>query len=376
MLKENRYREQGQADNLQSAAATSGQRVVLSNEDEALVAELAELTKKHTNICVELEGLTLRLNKSDKDIIESYDRLKRLNVELAMHEKEMKTIDNEIFVLKKRRAVIGLPEKIEERFQRQEAMLQEYRKRHRTLIEELSGIDTSMRNFDTVIPELEAMARHNSVSIKELSTRKDTLERDVLGLEKVAASFVEKAKLEKELSALTGTLEKYTEEIPAIKDYIKADEFILPQLRAGVQELEVKFNELVSRMEEVETLISEKVSLSKEVDKINGSNFSYAEEIQTLKKELADRKALLQTLKEVNAPNRELAPRLGKTINAYELEINAIGKSLAQNDEIERKKELAIANFLNAYIAKVSYEDELQALDGHLSKLIEIARSL
>ncbi|MBF0465232.1 MAG: hypothetical protein HQK94_09145 [Nitrospirae bacterium] len=368
MLKEYQYKEKG--------AATSNKKNILSFEEEAFLTELTELAKRRTSLLGELDELTQRLNKSDKDIVDGSNRLNNLNVEIAVREKETKSIDNEIFLLKRRRAAIGLPQEIEERFERQEATLEQFRAKQGTYSEEISGIGTSMHSFDTMMPEMETLARQTVDSINELTSRKDTLQREVLELEKVSTSFVEKAKFENELSTLTSSLQKYTEEIPIIKDHISNDEVILPRLKTDIQELEGKYEGLLKDLKEIETLLSERESFSKDIEKINSSNSLYSNEIQKLNTELTNGKESLQTLRKSSAANKGIAPELERMVQACEAEINSIRKSLALHDEIDRKKELAITNFLDAFTAKGSYENELQTFDGQMSKLIDIARSI
>ncbi|MBF0564241.1 MAG: hypothetical protein HQK89_03265 [Nitrospirae bacterium] len=391
--KEHRYGQKGMASPGGLGSAVPGRHVVaLPAEDEALAGELTVLTKKHTALCRELDELTQRINKSDKSITDSAGMLKLLNKEIAVHTKDVRAIQNEILLLKKSlRPATGLADAIEGQFERQSAVLEEYREKERAYCKELSEIDALTRlllhilpveqnsdieqNADKMLLELEARNIQESKAINELTERKHALDREVSGLEGISASFVQRRRLQEELSLLSSSLLKNRDYYDAIKVYINDTELLLPQLIKKADELERHYKELEEGSKDIESLLSERSSLLKENEEIHNENSFYASEITAITKDLENKTARLRELVQSNVPSKKGEPGLKEEIKVCQSKISDVKESLARNKEIGVKKDYAVAGLIDAFKIKSELENELTTLDGQMSKLIHFVRS-
>ncbi|WP_420264729.1 hypothetical protein [Candidatus Magnetominusculus dajiuhuensis] len=397
----------------------------LSPDNIVLTGEITELRDKHARFSKELKELAGALALANTQLTEGTDRIRLFNVEMAVHEKEMKEMQGHIFALKKRRAMAGTAGGVEQEFNRQENILRTLGAKQRELNKLLLEVESNTKLYEQTLADKLAVVERLSLTIADMQPRRKALVEEVAVLEGVAKIFIEAEQLSGELDTLTAAVKQHTNELNGLKAFtdecyingnltlkcteelnVLLNNFIkacshdgnIPQicknelnvLKAFVAEFEPEATSLDAQVREFEQkidalehemgrenreLTAQKASLIEMVERLEEQDGALSLETAKLQRELDKQTEILKDRKAVNETNRANAPALEKELLACNEKIAEARVNLTKHGESKRKKDLELENFEKALATKLRLESELMYIEEGTAALGEIARS-
>jgi chromosome segregation ATPase len=347
----------------------------MSPDNIVLIGEISGLRARHAKLAKDLGDLTGGLSLANKRFAENSAKIRVFNIELAVHEKEMKEMQGHIFALKKRRTTVGSPRHVEEEFNRQETLLKNLTARHRELNSLLLEIESNTKLFEQTMSDKGAIVERLSTNIDDLRPRRKSLAEEVSGLEAIAKIFIEAEQLSRELGTLTTAINQHTNELNDLKAFISAAEPETANLDVLVGGLQQRCDTLERETREIQELLARKSSSIEAVERLDEQEKALSLEVGKLQRELDKQAEILGARKAVNETNRLNAPSLEKELSACNEMIAEARENLAKHSESKKKKEGELNKFAEALASKLRLESELLSLEEGVAALGENVRS-
>ncbi|MBF0568250.1 MAG: hypothetical protein HQK95_05220 [Nitrospirae bacterium] len=348
---------------------------LLSPDNIVLTGEITELRDKHARFSKELKELAGALALANTQLTEGTDRTRLFNVEMAVHEKEMKEMQGHIFALKKRRAMAGTAGGVEQEFNRQESILRTLGAKQRELNKLLLEVESNTKLYEQTLADKLAVVERLSLTIADMQPRRKALVEEVAVLEGVAKIFIEAERLAGQLGTITTGIDEHTAEIKDLRAYVAEAAPETTALEAQISELEQSLAALEQANRELKELTAQKASLIGEVESLEDKDRALSLDCGKLQRELDKQTGTLDEIKAVNAANRANAPALEKELLACNEKIAEARVNLTKHGESKRKKDLELENFEKALDTKLRLESELMYIEEGTAALGEIARS-
>ncbi|MBF0457182.1 MAG: hypothetical protein HQK99_04725 [Nitrospirae bacterium] len=347
----------------------------MSPDNIVITGEITELRTRRARLSKELSDLTDALNLANKQFADGSDRIRVYNVEMAVHEKEMKEMQGHIFALKKRRAMAGTEGGVEHEFNRQEKLLNTLGAKQRELNKLLLEIEANTKLYEETMADKTAVVERLSLTISDMQPKRKALVDEVAVLEALAKIFIEAERLAGELGVLTTGITQCTDEINALKAFVAEAEPQTAALETEVGELEQRLEALEQANREVKELTAQKASLTETIGSLEQREKSLSLNAGELQGQLDKQTEILKERKAANEANRASAPALAKELLAYDEKIAGAKINLTKHAESKRKKDLEMENIEINLASKFRLESELLYIEKGTAALGEIVRS-
>jgi chromosome segregation ATPase len=298
-------------------------------------------------------------------------RLKSLHGKLAVNEKGIAALKDEILLLKKNREMVDNPDIILEEFNRQEARLSELAEKEQVLEKDILQFERNLKeDFDEASVIASQLKVINS-EIAEIKPLKAVLNEEVTRLNKVARVFVERDRIKSISEELDVTFTAQSAELDNLKEIISESRKSTPELRSTVISLEDRLDSLEKKAKAVRKLLNERDSLNADIEVLEPEHRSIIEKVEELQRELDDKQGTLEELSLANADKKnaitsieEAIARSGDTVQ----EINRAKESLKESTMLN---EQAVTELEGRLRNKMTIDSELFLMEEAVKTIIK-----
>ncbi len=337
--------------------------------------DISLIRDKYSNLKSKLDNLTETVNRNSNLLLREKERLASNMGELSLSEEEIRTLKNELFVLRKKMEKFGDPVAILDEFDRQEAALAELSEKETSLTEDISKMDIKVRDNLQSGKENEKRLGIVSMEISEKAPERKKLEEELAGMEDVAGAFVEKGRFEAELADLKDNISNRSEAAKESKDSVNQTESQTRDLESEIDSLRTRKAELERKAEEVKTLLKEREELKSETDTLEKELSPLKEKEEGLREELGNSEGALKELSEGNTEMRETITAVEEGIARFSQTIAAIKKAKESKRESDKVNEQVTANLERVLLENKEIGKELTLMDEIRKSLVNLVEA-
>lgn len=340
--------------------------VPLSQYDDLAAKEVEDLRRTSDALSKELETMTAELSRLTEDLEtgSSKESLSALYAEQTLHEKKIVEFQSEMPRLSKECASLRVAlelSRIEEELNRISTQSEELRGKRESLSRELPVIESETAVCERFIEESETQFRDTLSAISEIDTQSKLLE-----------SKNESLKRLEELMHLVSTIEgvgrpgddllkdqanTYSLEIAVLQDELKKkDRRALAHALDIAGRLAQEYGHIGKEINELLSLLISKFTLMQGLEEKEQFVASLNTQIEELRDKVAIKTFTLDERRPLNSEDKKRVASLEDEINYFRKAVAHYTDEVAKGDEINRKQEAAVAEFVSLFIQKAELE--------------------
>jgi len=331
---------------------------------------LQEIYDRYTTIKDELESLTDQLNENLSFLETEEARLKSQTGEHAVNEVEIKRLRNEIFVHRKKHAMLEEYLSVSEEFERQEAKLSDLTEKENTLRKDMEEVEKKIQKDLRTTAMIETQLKEILSEIEEKEKHKDTLSKEVSALEEEGKVFAERHRLELELKQLTDTFSVKSDELNAYKKTVFDCRKVIPELNTTIASLQEERGILEEKVMHVTAMLNERESLKSEIEGIEMEYRDVSEKLEEAQHNLHRKQEMLNELSSANSDMKNTMKAIENEIARSEQKFLEIKSAEQRRRDSEKLNEDAIANLEVLLINTARSENQLSLIEDAVETII------
>ncbi len=358
----------------------------LSQYDDLAAREVEELRRSSDALATELETMAAELNRLTEhmDADSRKERLSALYAETALDDKKILELLNELPRLSEECATLrSVMEQsgLEEEFTRASEQLENLRGKRESLTRDLPVIEGEIAACEKFISETETLFRDAPAAGAEIEKQSKLLVSKNESLERL-----------EEMMYLVSTMEsvggpgdaflkerscKYYVEVDALEDGLKRkDRQALVQALEITERLAQEYGHTGKEINELLLLLISKFSIMKDLEDKEQLVASLTAEIEGLQGKVAGEASAVDKLRTLNSEDKSRVAAMQREINNYREAVAPYADEVAEGDEIIRKKEAAVAEFVSLFVQKAELENMALTAGSKLRVTKEMMRKM
>ena len=359
----------------------------LSQYDDLAAKEVEELRRSSDALSKELETMTAELSRLTEhmDADSRKERLSALHAETALHDKKILELQNELPRLSEECATLrSVLEQsgLEEEFTRISEQLESLRGQRESLAMELPVIESEIAACERFIAETETLLRDAPEAGAELERQSQLLVSKNESLERLEEMMYLVSTIEGVGGAGDAPLKerscKYYVEVDALEDGLKRkDRQALAQALDIIERLAEEYGHAGKEINELLQLLISKFSFMQELEEKEQLVASLNSEIEELRGKVDGKASALDKLRTLNSEDKKRVAAMQKEINHYREAVAPYSDELAKGEEIIRKKEAAVAEFVSLFVQNaeldnmaLTTESKIRAMKDIMGKMV------
>ncbi|MBF0558775.1 MAG: hypothetical protein HQL08_08345 [Nitrospirae bacterium] len=351
--------------------------------DDLAAKEVEDLRMRSDALSKEIEALTAELGRLTAHIERgsSKERLSSLYSEQAQYDKKILELRNELPRLGEECTTLRLAIEqscLEEKLNLVSTQLEELRGKREILSREIPVIESETAACERFIEESETLLMETPSAIAEIERQSKLLVSKNESLERL-----------EEMMYLVSTIEgigqsgedvhhnqasTYSVEVADLEDGLKKkDMHALSKALDIAGRLAQEYGHIGMEINELLHLLISKFSFMQELEKKEQLVVLLNAQSEELQAKVVIKTEAIEELRAVNREDKKRFVALQDEISHYRNAIAPYADEVAKGDEIIRKKEAAVAEFVSLFVQKAELEAMAQAVDGKMRAFKDMA---
>ncbi|MEO5356283.1 MAG: hypothetical protein H7844_03170 [Nitrospirae bacterium YQR-1] len=300
--------------------------------------------------------------------------LKDVLVDNAAKEKQVKSLQADVFMYRGRLSSIGSMNKVAQQYARQEDEIRELKEKSAASTGAITKYETETAAFSEIISSNSDTMETLKLGIAEREQERKSLNGEIAEIKNVSDIFVKKAEMEKELQSLTEKRDGILHETETVNTKLNEDESVLPGLKSTVESLTKELASLEKKRQESKEYLAQQEVLNAELTELGSKKRAIEFSLETLQTTHEELLAKLEAEKEKNAAKKIEAENLKKQFKEFINEIGVINREKARIELIIRENE-GVFKGIKSYFQENKYiEAEIEIMEKLFEETINILR--
>ncbi|MBW1675559.1 MAG: hypothetical protein JRF30_03310 [Deltaproteobacteria bacterium] len=350
---------------------TGKSMLLVAKEEKTVHREIGELEVKLDFSKKELRALKAELNAATSDIEEESARLKSLNVNFAVTEKEVEDIQSELFLLSEKRSEIDdSVYLLQQELESMEAELEELIHKKGNVSGNIAEVELNMQQELNTLGTLEMEMQEILPAVERREAEKARISEEIS--DKLSRTSLERDKIESELNDLNISFMSRINERDSIKKLCSEREAGI----AGLKEEIAFLRQKCSLLEEVKVLQNRRSSLKGDIETLESEAESTGLKMEERQKLLADKEEEFNGLSTANADRKNSIASLEKEIGVYD-EVILKAKNAEDNAaESHGLNEEALSGVERLLADNWRLDSQLRLMDEKASRIVKTVDSM